>query len=97
MFAQKTEYFLLMVLSIRHQWLSYALNFGINSLHIGVQFNSLPHIDNYIRNEYTGNYYECDGNSNPRTTYGQVSPPSLSSSRCVISVAEFHCKFSAMN
>jgi hypothetical protein len=35
-----------------------------------------PRIDNYIRNEYTGNHNDYDGDSKPRTKYGQVSLPS---------------------
>ncbi len=57
-------------------------------MHNPVQNNILPRIDNYIRNEYTGNHYERDGISNPRTKYGRVSPPSLSYSRYVVSVAK---------
>jgi hypothetical protein len=34
------------------------------------------HIDNPISSEYTGNHYECYGDSKPRTKYGQVSVPS---------------------
>ena len=50
------------------------------------QYNALRCIDNYIRNEYTGNHYDHDGDSKPRTKYGQVSVPSPSYSRHVVSV-----------
>jgi len=53
-----------------------SLAFWTNSSRNRGQHNTLPRIDNYIRNEYTGNHYDHYGDPNPRTKYGQVSMPS---------------------
>src|SRR4030095_1558459 len=57
---------------------------------ITVVISLLLLVDNYIHNEYTMNHYD---DSNPRTIYGQDSPPYPVCSRYAILVIQFYRKY----